>query len=355
MKTLTTLALSTALAFGLGHTALAADLVPAENIEIVAEMDMRPGNVMATTDGRVFTTIHPMGGEFGVQLAEIKDGKAVAWPSQDVQAAPGGYSDDVLDAPLGITKDTRGGLWIIDPGVRVGKARIWGFDIASGDLITKIDIPNDVIPEGTFAQDLAVDRENGWVYIAELVGRAIVAVNLETGEARSFSGHASLNPDEGAQLIFDDKELHFFGNPARNGINPITLSADGETIYYGPMTGTGWFSVPAKLFRDGADDATIAAAIERVGDKPLSDGAATDAAGNHYFTNLMEDGLDKLDAEGNLTPLVRDDRFDWPDNVQTGEDGALYVAVNQLHKSPPATGAEDAGTAPYYIFRVTLP
>lgn len=330
-------------------------LVQSENIEIIAKMTMRPGNVTATKNGRVFTTIHPMGGEFGLQLAEIIKGEVVPWPSTIFQAKKGHYSDAVLDAPLGITKDGQGGIWVIDAGVRVGKARIWGFDIASGDLIQKIDIPLNIVPKGSFAQDLVVDRAKGWAYVAELATRSLVAVNLTTGKARAFSCHPSLQPDKDARLVFDGKELHFFGNPARNGINPITLSADGETLYFGPMTGRGWFSVPAKLFREGADDKAIAAAIRKVGEKPLSDGATTDGKGNHYFTNLMENGIDKLDSQGRLTPLIRDDRLDWPDNVQMGETGILYIAVNQLHKSAPATGEGDKGTAPYYILRATLP
>jgi len=346
---------STILFFSFSIHAQSADFISHENIEIVSKLDIRPGNVTATTDGRVFATIHPMGGEFGLQLVEIKDGKAIAWPSQSVQAKLGQYTDDTLDSPLGITKDKQGGLWLVDFGLRLGKTRIWGFDIASGDLITKIDIPIEVAPLGSLAQDLAVDRINGWVYIAATGTQSIIAVNLKTGEARSFSDHASLQPDKDARLFFDGEELRFFGKPAREGINPITLSDDSETIFFGPMTGTGWFSVPAKLFRDGASHETISAAIERVGDKPMSDGVATDATGNHYFTNLMESGIDMLDANGNLTPLIRDARFSWPDNVQVGETGTLYIAVNQLHKSAPATGGKDQGKAPYYIFRVTLP
>ena len=360
MNRISQFCLSSVLAFGLCACAhytntISSQTIGAENIEIVAELDMRPGNVMATTDGRIFATIHPMGGNFDVQLVEIKEGKAIAWPTMDIQMKSGNYSDDVFDSPLGITKDNQGGLWVVDSGLRLGKSRVWGFDIANGDLIAKLDIPIEVAPKGSLAQDLSVDRTNGWVYIAATFSQTIIAMNIKTDEVRAFSGHPSLAADEGARLIFDGKELHFFGNPARVGLNPITMSADRETIFYGPMTGTSWYSVPAKLFRDGADDETIKAAIKRVGDKPISDGAGTDVAGNHYFTNLMENGIDMLDTKGNLTPLVRDPRFDWPDNVQTGEPNTLYIAVNQLNKVSSATGGKDLGSPPYYIFRVTLP
>ena len=340
---------------GFSSSAYSENLNLTQKIDVVAELTMRPGNVTATSEGRVFATIHPMGGEFGIQLVEIIEGKAIAWPSSEFQAQPGRYADEVFDSPLGITKDKQGGIWVVDSGLRLGKARVWGFDIETGELIAKLDIASDQAPQGAFVQDLVVDRKNGWAYLAATGTQSILAVNLATGDSMKFSGHESLQPDEDARLMFNGKELHFFGNPARVGINPITLSDDGEALFYGSMTGFGWFSVPAKLFRDGATHHEIAAAIKRVGEKPISDGATTDAKGNHYFTNLMASGIDRLDNAGNLTPIIRDQRFAWPDNVQIGEPNTLYIAVNQLHTVPAATGGLDRGQAPYYIYRVTLP
>ena len=140
--------------------------------------------------------------------------------------------------------------------------------------------------------------------------------------------------------------------PARVGVNPITLSADRETLFFGAMNGTSWYAVPARLFRAGASDAEIGSAIRRVGPKPLSDGAATDAEGNHFITNLPENGIDVVTQEGELRPLVRDARFLWPDNVHFDPDSWLYIAINQLHRNPIFTGAGDSGRPPYLIARV---
>ncbi|MGD2084424.1 MAG: L-dopachrome tautomerase-related protein [Chromatiales bacterium] len=140
--------------------------------------------------------------------------------------------------------------------------------------------------------------------------------------------------------------------PARVAINPITLSADGETLYFGAMSGTSWYSVPTRLFRSEAPDGVIAAAVVRLGPKPLSDGASTDAQGRHYFTNLRDNAIDVLHPDGRLTRLVQDDRLSWPDALSFGPDGWLYVAVNQLHRSPPFNRGVDRGRQPYLILRV---
>lgn len=212
-------------------------------------------------------------------------------------------------------------------------------------------------PPGQILQDLAVDSERGFAYIADCgPDPAIVVVDTGNNTARRFAGHPAL-ASEDVELVVEGKPLLFPGAdgrmaPARVGINPITLSADGETLYFGAMNGTAWYAVPARLLRDGAPDADVGAAIARVGSKPVSDGAATDAEGNHFFTNLAANGIDVLDKNGQLTPLVRDARFLWPDNAHFGPESWLYVAVNQLHRNPIFSGTTDQGKPPYLIARV---
>ena len=107
-----------------------------------------------------------------------------------------------------------------------------------------------------------------------------------------------------------------------------------------------------RLLRTGVPDAETAAAIRRVGPKPVSDGAATDASGRHFFTNVNEGGIDRLGTDGKLVPLVRDARLDWPDSVHVGDSSWLYISVNQLYKTPAFTGGRDEGKPPYRIMRV---
>ncbi|GED43373.1 L-dopachrome tautomerase-related protein [Cobetia marina] len=318
----------------------------------VAVMQIRPGNVAVTPAGRVFATIHPMDGDHDVQLVEITGQNSYrAWPSPAFQTHAGRYSDATIDSPLGIYQDGQGGLWITDMGLHLGKTRLWGFDIASGKLITKLTLPTDIAPEGSFVQDLAVDRSRGVAYLVDIANPGLITVDLASGEASRFSQHAALQAEPDATLKIDGRDIPFNGKPAKVGVDPITLSDDGETVFFGAMTGHSWYSVPARLLREGADHDTIAAAITRVGDKPISDGADT-AGGIHYFTNLNQHGLDVLGADGKLTPLVRDERLDWPDGVRMAADGWLYVTVNQLDSTPPFAGGEDEGQPPYHIYKV---
>lgn len=333
--------------------AIAAAAPKVGTLEVIAELPIRPGNVAATPDGRVFATVHPLDEPSGVQLMEITGPTSYKpWPSAEFQSTQANRSDARIDTPLGIARDTRGRLWIIDMGLNLNKTRLWAFDIASGKLDKKIELPADVAPKGSFIQDLAIDDKRGWIYLADISPPALLAVNIETGATRRFGGHASLQPEPQAKLHVGGKPTFFGGKPASVGVDPITLSKDGDTLYFGAMNGTRWYSIPTQLLRGSASDAELAAKITRVGRKPVSDGAATDDAGNHFFTNLNDNGIDRLDGKGNLRPLVRDGRLSWPDSVQFGADSWLYIAVNQLHTTKAFTGGNDLGQPPYRIMRV---
>jgi sugar lactone lactonase YvrE len=347
--------LAVAMALSYGSLPAQAKAPVAGKVEIAAELPIRPGNVAVDDEGRIFATVHPFDGDKPVQLIEITDMKTFrAWPSEDYQSDGKNYSDERIDSPIGIYKDGQNRIWITDMGLHIGKTRIWGFDTRSNALFKRIDLPADIAPKGSFIQDLVVDDKSGWIYLADAANAALVAVEITTGKAHRFTGHPSLQVEAETSLVADGKTIYRQGKPARIAVNPITLSADGETLFFGAMNGRTWYGVPASLFRQQAPDSEIAQAVFKVGAKPVSDGATTDANGNHFFTNLGKRGIDVLTTDGQLHPLLRDKLLDWPDNVRFGPDSWLYIAVNQLHKAPAFNEGIDKGQPPYYILKVKV-
>ena len=140
--------------------------------------------------------------------------------------------------------------------------------------------------------------------------------------------------------------------PVGSPLNPITLSADGETLFFGAVRGLTWYGVPARLFQNEASDEEIGAAIEVVGSKPVTDGVSTDAEGNHFFTNLAANAVDVLSSDGNTTRLAQDPRFLWLDSVRFGSDSWLYGSINQLHRAPNFNNGQELGEPPYLIVRI---
>ncbi|WP_148661533.1 L-dopachrome tautomerase-related protein [Roseateles chitosanitabidus] len=323
------------------------------DLEVVAELPIRPGNVTPGPGGRLFATVHPLGAPASAQLIEITGRDAYRpWPNVELQRGTRPASDDRIDTPLGIALDGRGRVWIVDMGLNLGKTRLWAFDAAQGRRTHLIVLPPDVAPKGSFVQDLVVDDRHGWIFLADIANPGLIAVEMSTGKARRFGGHPALQAEPEAPMVIAGRPIQFQGKPANVAVNPISLSADGETLFFGAMNGKTWYALPAQLLRDGASDARIGDAIRRVGPKPVSDGAATDKRGRHFFTNLNEGGIDQLNPDGKLTPLARDPRLDWPDSVHLGDSPWLYISVNQLHKTPAFTGGADEGRPPYRVMRV---
>lgn len=328
-----------------------AGYLPQQNkvLEEVAALSERPGNVAVSADGRVFATIHPLGNP-KLQLVEIKNKEAVAYPSVTLQKNGSNATDETIDSPLGIVFDKKNRLWIVDMGQNIGKTRLWCFDIQKNKVIEKIALPQSIAPKGSFIQDLVIDEKNNWAYLADIANPGIIAVNLSTKKASRFGNHASLQAED-KDMVIDGRLTYFGGQPARVAVDPITISADRETIFFGAMNGTTWYKVPARLFRENTDNKTIATAIQVAGVKPISDGALTDAQGNHYFTNLAEHAITKVGADGKMVNIIKDHRILWPDNVAMGPGGWLYISANQLNTTPAFTGSADEGKAPYYIYR----
>jgi sugar lactone lactonase YvrE len=338
-------------------------------LEVIAELPIRPALVTVNRQGRIFATVHWFDRQ-EPKLIEIT-GRKEYKPYPNAKWNRGfGQGENAFDQPLGILVDAKDRLWTVDCGIfptledgqpplSNRSPRLLAFDIETGENVYNLALPQDTCPPGTYPQDLAIDEVNDFAYLADIGGSgkpAIVVINLKNNQVHRFEVHPSLSAEnvdlmvEGKQLVFPDATGKFV--PARIGINPITLSADNETVFFGAMCGLGWYSVSAQLLRDNADDSTIAAAIQRIANKPVCDGVSTDAEGNHFLTNLGENAIDRIDAQGQLTRLVQDTRLIWADGVRFGLDSWLYISVNQLNRSPLFSGSGEQGKPPYTIMRV---
>lgn len=321
-----------------------------DRLEVVSELHIRPGDVAVSKSGRVFATIHSLGSR-KVQLIEIKDSnRYVPFPSKLFQKNENPASDQAMDSPLGLVFDKQDRLWVIDMGQELGKTRLWCLDIDQRKVLRKIELPENIAPQGSFIQDVAIDIEHQWAYMADISNPGIIALNLATNSARRFGGVKELEAED-IDMVIDGKLVYFGGKPARVAVDPITISADGNTVFFGAMNGTNWYSLNAQLFRNDASDQAIKNSIVRVGAKPISDGASSDEYGNHYFTDLTAHAITRLNQNGTLEYIIQDDRLKWPDNAYIAGDGSIYISVNQLNTTPAFTGNKDEGKPPYYIYR----
>ena len=84
----------------------------------------------------------------------------------------------------------------------------------------------------------------------------------------------------------------------------------------------------------------MAPRLERYADKPNSGGMCFDAASS----------ISAIDRSYSRV-ITREDLF-WPDGIMPGPDGAIYVVVTQLPRSPVLSpGGGDEAMRPFKVFR----
>ncbi|MEM9797129.1 MAG: hypothetical protein AAF919_11605, partial [Pseudomonadota bacterium] len=121
----------------------------------------------------------------------------------------------------------------------------------------------------------------------------------------------------------------------------------------GAMNGTAVWRLPTAALAAPSLSAKVrAAAVERYGDKPPSDGITVDAAGNVYVTDGGGNAIGVTQSDGTYQPLIVDRRIEWPDGLSNGPEGWIYATVNRLNNAPPLNGGESTPVSePYYLVR----
>jgi sugar lactone lactonase YvrE len=140
---------------------------------------------------------------------------------------------------------------------------------------------------------------------------------------------------------------------ARVGLNPITIDAKSEWVYYGAMHSDDLWRVHTRDLRDAKlSSAELGRRVQRYGAKAPSDGVSIDDSGNVYVTDITRKAIGVTDPSGAYRVLVQDDEhLAWPDGISTGPDGWMYATVNKLNRSAALNGGENLSRPPYYVVR----
>jgi sugar lactone lactonase YvrE len=325
-------------------------------LDVVAKFPKEhpPGNIAVTADQRLIMSQHQFYGTKFKVVEVLSDGSVRPFPNAEWSSSPD-RNGVGLNNVLGIRADRNGIVWMLDNPGEGGSGRLIGWDTCQNQLHQIIYLAPPVIPENTFLNDFAVDHYHNAVYIADTASgdnAALIIVDLNTGQARRvLEGHSSMQPED-LPMVIDGKEVTFNGEPARVGVNPITIDPSNEWVYYGAMSGRSLYRIrTADLFDQSQSHSELAAKVERFGNKPISEGITIDGGGNIYVTDLTNNAIGVVNAEGNYRILYQDNDLSWTNGFGFGPDNQIYVTVNQLHRSPPLNQGTDDSQPPFYLLQ----
>ncbi|TFV47491.1 gluconolaconase [Blastococcus sp. TF02A-35] len=335
-----------------------------------------PTGVTVSHGGRIFVCYPKWGDEVGFTVGEIRDGEAVAFPSQELNDNRSDADPERLVSVQSVVVDPADRLWVLDTGSPMfrptehGGPKLVCVDLATDQVVRTILFPTDVALPTTYLNDVRFDLRRGQEGTAFITdssdqgANGIIVVDLASGESwRRLHEHPSTKattpPDlrmvvEGQEFVerSSDGEV----TPVTMGADGIAIAADGSRLYYCPLAGRRWYSVSVDALVDrGQPDDAVAATVRDEGDKGcVSDGLETDDQGRLYVTDGEHDAIHRRSPDGSWETVVHDPRLLWPDTMSVAADGHLYVTANQLYRQDKYRGGEDQRRKPYVLFRTPV-
>lgn len=282
-----------------------------------------------------------------VNKIEVIDGKPLlsAYPSWEMNKIG---NPRALQSVLGWEIDEKNRAWFLDQGHIEGAPCIDGaqklvcWDLTTNMLVESIKIPHEIASyEASFLNDLVVDNENGFIYMADsgifsdpLEGGLIV-YNIQTKELRRvLHQHESTQELPGYWFKIAGKPV-WKEEPMRTGADGIALSADRKTVYWCPLTARNLYALDTALLQDfNTPMSMIEEAVVNCGDKGTNtDGMGADNKGSIYYTMLEGMGIGIYNPETDkFETFISDERMIWVDGMTFDNNGHLIFNSNRLHE-----------------------
>ncbi|MCJ2054847.1 major royal jelly family protein [Methylobacterium sp. J-070] len=330
------------------------------NLTQIASFAHQVTGITVSRDGRMFVNFPRWSEDAPVSVAELKDGKPVAYPNDDWNSWRNARKDEVdpkshFVCVQSVVADAQDRLWVVDAAapamahvVKDG-AKLVGIDLKTNQVVKTIPFDTSTVMQASYINDVRISPDGKTAYLTDSGAEgALIVVDLDSGSAkRVLSGHPSTMPDRSVTIQYDGKPLR---RPDGRGVefsaDGIALSPDGKTLYWQAIKGKTLYSLPTDALTGWAtvsfvpeslSDRTLSGKIATVGENGPADGLLISRRdGQMYVTSPQDNAVKVRDLTkpgGGLTTLVQDDRLRWPDTFSEGPDGTIYVTTSHIQDS----------------------
>jgi sugar lactone lactonase YvrE len=346
------------------------------NIEQVASFSgPMPTGVTVSANGRIFVNFPRWGDKVDYTVAEVKNGRTVAYPNAQINRLNPSKQSESLVSVQSVVIDPQDRLWLLDTGsikfgpTTYGGPKLIGVDLKQNRVFKTILFPQEVALPTTYLNDIRFDLRRGnagIAYITDSSGNGpngIIVVDLDSGKSwRRLNDHPSTKavknflPSVEGQVVRNRPSANQPSTPITIGSDGIAISADGKTLYYCPLAGRRLYSVSTDaLANEQITDEQVAATVVDLGEKGgASDGLESDSQNRVYLTNYEQNAIQRRSPNGAYETLVNDDRVLWPDTMSLARNGYLYFTANQLHRQAQYQNGKDLRQKPYSLFRLRV-
>ena len=331
-----------------------------------------PTGVTVSHRGRIFVCFPKWGDRVISTVAEVKEGRTVAFPDEAMNREDGQAADRMVSVQS-VVVDPLDRLWIVDTGsvefgpTSPGGPKLVGVDLGTNRVFKTIASPETVALPTSYLNDVRFDLrrgEEGYAFLTDSSSNGpngLIVVDLATGRSwRRLHDHPSTKADPAMLALVEGRPLMERPpvgrpRPVTMGADGIAISHDGSRLYYCPLVSRRLYSVSVDALVDGRrTDEEVAATVVDHGEKGASDGLESDEKGRLYATNYEQNAVLRRMPDGSFETLAHDPRLLWPDTFSVARDGHLYFTANQLHRQARYDGGEDLRRKPYVLFRVPI-
>ena len=330
MKKIISLLLTLCLLVLAGATCAAAEIDYSEppRVEKVLESEYQWTGVAVGKDGRIFACFPRWGQHPDYQLGELVDGAMVSFNCPALEGQ--------VKCLESLYVDQNGLLWVLDSGRPDGEkgttegAKLLALDTATKEIVQTVSFPAEVALPDSWLAEVRVDPVRGAAFVSDAGHGGIIAVDLKTGESwRALTD--VVETEANLQGIYFP-HTGFFTRLI--DVSGLEFSDDKRYLYFSPMTGDCFYSVPAAKLMDRTipmDKQRKNVALLTL--KHMPTGGMVLYHKNYLFMgDLSDEGIlrfDTLDNTSEIMPLGID--FKWAGHFALAPDKSIYLTTSCIN------------------------
>ena len=347
------------------------------DLETVAEIHgAMPTGIAVSTSGRIFINYPRWGDEVQFTVAEIVDGKPLAFPNTiwNQQGSVSTQDERIVSAQSVVIDPSGNHLWIVDTGslrpqpISYGGPKLIQVSLENNKVLRTILIEPEALTPETYLNDVRFlfnSNTASYAFISDSSpDGGIIVVNLVTGESwRRLSGTSFTRSDPSFVPVVEAEVLMIRepGESAKRfnvGSDGIAVSADGETVFFRSLTSRHLYSVPTEglINRIIQEENLKKMVVDHGQVAGASDGLEADSSGGIFLTDYEHNAIHRFTGSiSTLKTLMYSPQAIWPDSLALADDGYLYFTANQLNRQSQFHQGIDKRIQPYMVFRIKTP
>ena len=347
------------------------------DLETVAEIHgAMPTGIAVSTSGRIFINYPRWGDDVQFTVAEIVDGKPLAFPNTiwNEKGSVSTQDKRIVSAQSVVIDPSGNHLWIVDTGslrphpISYGGPKLIQVSLENNKVLRTILIEPEALTPETYLNDVRFlfnSNTASYAFISDSSpDGGIIVVNLVTGESwRRLSGTSFTRSDPSFVPVVEAEVLMIRepGESAKRfnvGSDGIAVSADGETVFFRSLTSRHLYSVPteALINRTIQEDNLKKMVVDHGQVAGASDGLEADSSGGIFLTDYEHNAIHRFTGSiSTLKTLMYSPQAIWPDSLALADDGYLYFTANQLNRQSQFHQGIDKRIQPYMVFRIKTP